>query len=444
MDQRGPFGYQFEPFFPPTTDVPTAGPSLLSENEGQSLVDFFTNTDPFFDDGLGLSTATAHKAGLEDSQNWDYVPPMTLHGVSTTISDQSQLHDNFNSDHTFPQHNFLANHLTNTHDDLQAASTLFNNAQAASHHTNGRAYSFHGLPTSSAATHAPTPPVPFHNMPMVPTPHGLMNEQLAALLPHHSENGSVDAAVAAQFGSIQPVPPPEFESMRQSMRPAMKRAYTYGTDNAFNSSGYVGPPVTNDSEDAIVQLLRQDLRHVPPLARHSIASVESAKASSPGFPIGLVEIPSDDDERSEHDSSPEDDSGEQPLKKRRKGKNSISIKTEKLSSRKSISGSRPQKIRKSSADELASKKKRNNSAAAAKLQRENLTEEQKRSNHILSEQKRRNLIKRGFDDLHDMVPEVRNGGLSKSSVLMEAATFLEKVIEGSNRLNRLLDSGNGG
>ena len=60
---------------------------------------------------------------------------------------------------------------------------------------------------------------------------------------------------------------------------------------------------------------------------------------------------------------------------------------------------------------------------------ENLTEEQKRNNHILSEQKRRNLIKQGFDDLHDLVPEIRNGGLSKSSVLTEAATFLETLIQ---------------
>jgi hypothetical protein len=74
----------------------------------------------------------------------------------------------------------------------------------------------------------------------------------------------------------------------------------------------------------------------------------------------------------------------------------------------------------------------------AKPQRENLSEEQKRSNHILSEQKRRNLIKRGFDDLHDLVPEIRNGGLSKSGVLTEAANFLQLLIDDNKRYSKLL------
>jgi hypothetical protein len=71
------------------------------------------------------------------------------------------------------------------------------------------------------------------------------------------------------------------------------------------------------------------------------------------------------------------------------------------------------------------------------LQRENLTEAQKRSNHILSEQKRRNLIKRGFDDLHDLVPEIRNGGQSKSGILTETANFLEKIIEDNKTFQKL-------
>lgn len=79
--------------------------------------------------------------------------------------------------------------------------------------------------------------------------------------------------------------------------------------------------------------------------------------------------------------------------------------------------------------------------ASQKPQRENLTEEQKRSNHILSEQKRRNLIKRGFDDLHDLVPEIRNGGLSKSGVLTEAANFLQQLIDDNKRYSALLAAG---
>ncbi|KID90374.1 Helix-loop-helix DNA-binding protein, partial [Metarhizium majus ARSEF 297] len=56
--------------------------------------------------------------------------------------------------------------------------------------------------------------------------------------------------------------------------------------------------------------------------------------------------------------------------------------------------------------------------------REKLTEQQKRRNHILHEKKRRALIKEGFDDLLDLVPGVRDRGLSKSAILLRAAEWL--------------------
>ena len=70
--------------------------------------------------------------------------------------------------------------------------------------------------------------------------------------------------------------------------------------------------------------------------------------------------------------------------------------------------------------------------------RENLTEEQKRSNHIQSEQKRRNLIKMGFEDTNHMVPELRAGGFSKSNMLQEAAKFMRELKSGNDRLAAML------
>lgn len=57
----------------------------------------------------------------------------------------------------------------------------------------------------------------------------------------------------------------------------------------------------------------------------------------------------------------------------------------------------------------ANQKRRKSSTAntAAKPTRENLTEEQKRENHIKSEQKRRTLIREGFEDLNNLVPGLR-------------------------------------
>ncbi|KAG5455971.1 MAG: hypothetical protein BJ554DRAFT_4415, partial [Olpidium bornovanus] len=48
-----------------------------------------------------------------------------------------------------------------------------------------------------------------------------------------------------------------------------------------------------------------------------------------------------------------------------------------------------------------------------------LTEAAKRANHIASEQKRRNLIRTGFKDLADIVPQLRDANNSKSTILLK-------------------------
>jgi len=78
------------------------------------------------------------------------------------------------------------------------------------------------------------------------------------------------------------------------------------------------------------------------------------------------------------------------------------------------------------------------SAASARAKRENLNDEQKRQNHIASEQKRRNQIRIGFEELHRLVPDLQEGGLSKSNVLMESAAFLEKLVDTNKKLRQRL------
>lgn len=78
--------------------------------------------------------------------------------------------------------------------------------------------------------------------------------------------------------------------------------------------------------------------------------------------------------------------------------------------------------------------------SSSKAPRENLTEEQKRSNHIQSEQKRRNLIKQGFEDLNRTVPDLRSGGLSKSAMLHEAAKFMKELQDGNVMLRARIDA----
>ncbi|KAK6360255.1 hypothetical protein TWF730_006403 [Orbilia blumenaviensis] len=84
------------------------------------------------------------------------------------------------------------------------------------------------------------------------------------------------------------------------------------------------------------------------------------------------------------------------------------------------------------ASPTASKQKKKKKPKGPK--RENLSEAQKRENHIQSEQKRRNLIREGFDDLCNLVPDLRGGGYSKSAILIHAANFLEELEAGNKSL----------
>jgi len=44
------------------------------------------------------------------------------------------------------------------------------------------------------------------------------------------------------------------------------------------------------------------------------------------------------------------------------------------------------------------------------------------------------LIRRGFDDLNKLVPELRVGGFSKSNALSETTKFVKKLMEENEEL----------
>ncbi|KAF3052683.1 hypothetical protein E8E11_005358 [Didymella keratinophila] len=420
-----PFGYTFSAdFFNNGAQTPLdhQGQSLLSDHEGQSLADFFSNTDPFnLSDPQPFGTNADAKLAGNDFSDWNFMAPATVHQVSATIPDHAQLHHGFHSDNMFATQSLQLGHLGTTQDDLQAASTLFNNSQQPAY-MNSRSHSFHDMPSSHGSHDAHRHSVPSHphnGRAMVATSQGLLNEQLAALLPNHAAAGTLDAQLAAQWaGSDAHHRIQEDFGPALHHRPSLKRTYTFGTDDSFsNPAGFSAPH--NETEEQVTRRLMRDTRTLSYIG--DAVAPEFAAQSRPA----AVEEASDS---SSEETSSADDS--QPSKKRKK---SVLVKKEPI--RKTAPGTRVSKPKKTSAStsEGDSKKKRA-SAAASKLARENLSEEQKRSNHILSEQKRRNLIKRGFDDLHDLVPEIRNGGLSKSSVLMEAANFLDKLIADNREL----------
>ncbi|KAI1438997.1 hypothetical protein GGR50DRAFT_217326 [Xylaria sp. CBS 124048] len=84
----------------------------------------------------------------------------------------------------------------------------------------------------------------------------------------------------------------------------------------------------------------------------------------------------------------------------------------------------------------ASGKRRKSTPNQSKPPRENLTDAQKRENHIKSEQKRRGAIKEGFEDLTFIVPNLQNGGYSKSTMLLLAGEWLETLINENEKLKK--------
>jgi hypothetical protein len=68
----------------------------------------------------------------------------------------------------------------------------------------------------------------------------------------------------------------------------------------------------------------------------------------------------------------------------------------------------------------------------SRVHRELLTEEEKRANHIASEQKRRSTIRNGFKELTDLIPTLKNINNSKSTVLFKAVEFI-RYLEKRNK-----------
>jgi hypothetical protein len=64
-----------------------------------------------------------------------------------------------------------------------------------------------------------------------------------------------------------------------------------------------------------------------------------------------------------------------------------------------------------------------------------LTDDEKRANHIISEQKRRNTIRTGFKELTDIIPTLKNINNSKSTILFKAVEFMKHLDKRNRALN---------
>ncbi|CEG81131.1 Putative Helix-loop-helix DNA-binding domain protein [Rhizopus microsporus] len=79
-------------------------------------------------------------------------------------------------------------------------------------------------------------------------------------------------------------------------------------------------------------------------------------------------------------------------------------------------------------------------AKRSRSHKELLTEEEKRANHIASEQKRRSTIRNGFKELSELVPTLKNINNSKSTVLFKAVEYIKYLEKRNNSLRDKIGS----
>lgn len=394
--------------------APPPGPALLDDNESNMLDNFFTTMD---------SNRFSNDFGQRDQQNksldsfnfdWSNELPPTFEGSTTSLSQPTHPPRPPGK----PNGGMNRNEGSTSSDILAAASMLFQNGM---------------------------------NEPQFDSPfdHSLHPDAFTVLNRHPSGVNSHDKGLptgSRTTGKEQDVGPPRsrlpvgyhtsemlfdiHEPVPVDQQPSKARALHWGSDVSFMDQGYIRPPDQPDEEQRTKELLN----NLECLERQSSAT--NTRAPSPERMGNHANWSGD--MRTAYTDNLDDGS---PLKKRQR-----SLIKEEDDDETSDADSSKVRTRRPKGSSFSSKAGRasNDSVRKSRLQqttkptRENLTEEQKRTNHILSEQKRRNLIRQGFDDLCSLVPGLRGGGFSKSAMLTQAADWLEDVLRGNEILQAQL------
>ena len=241
------------------------------------------------------------------------------------------------------------------------------------------------------------------------------------------------------FGSQNAPARPKLSNMKADIR--------WGSDSGFGApQGFIPPP--NQEKAAAVE--QYHIKAVEgAFLETSHLQADSADTTRPSSPVLTQSVTQHSRIKSVGRGKGEDDQDSRPRKRRKsKYQDDADDDDESPASATNRAGSRKQKAGKKVSSNVSptpsleqSHKRRKSTAAAnaaAKTARENLTEDQKRENHIKSEQKRRTLIREGFEDLGELVPGLRGGGFSKSAVLIMAADWMEDLIQGNDVLRRRL------
>ncbi|KAF4978858.1 hypothetical protein FDECE_18148 [Fusarium decemcellulare] len=423
-----PFGYSFDPNQdPPLLDPPEPAPGapLLSDNDSKLLSTFFEDLNanhyniPSFGEGLNFS------------DTWLDLPPQFM-GSTTSFGQQP------GPSLAEPPAQGLSNSLGD----------------------------FHGLMSMGSNMMPPPPPPPPHSQHQIEhrhTPDDVLHAA-ATLLQNGSNqrqnsNGVERRSMGPPVGHLRHQPLEEFrEEHRRSVAaseqehypdwmlgPHERRQhrappaeYQWGSDANFNRiQGYT----PNSEKETAESLTKEQLKYL-----ECFEPSQSADNTRPSSPVHM-KLATPHSRLGELTKVPQETDA--PPRKRRKSRNSKEVQEDEAQDE--SSPPKPARRRKPKAermgstssaltDEVSTGKRRKSTANGAKAVRENLTEEQKRENHIRSEQKRRTLIKEGFDDLCELVPGLRGGGFSKSTMLSMAADWLDELLKGNEALAAQLAS----
>lgn len=211
---------------------------------------------------------------------------------------------------------------------------------------------------------------------------------------------------------------PPASSLQTPSEAAALNTLAWGSDPHFAGSGYHAPPTSTTTEQdiqrkvlAIVTVNKKaDAANLSPVNikfERIGEDLGGSDAGSSTFTAGNTQSPTLSATQSSGVKRRADDDGDQQQQHARKSRQ-----------------------RKESSAEPVPKKRGG--------KRDQLTEAEKRANHIHSEQKRRNQIKNGFDTLTEMVPELKGGGFSKSAVLQHAAVYVASLKGGNQKLREML------
>ncbi|TVY49612.1 hypothetical protein LOCC1_G000370 [Lachnellula occidentalis] len=412
-----PFGYSFDantsnfPFPPPTAP----GPSLLDDNESKFLDNFF---DGVSSDQFDYNLFTNAPDGADAGFGWDELPP-TFMGTTSSYGQQPEI-----GNHALPDINFnnsMSTHVkaeppiptTTSADVLAAAATYLQNGSNSRPHSMGDGTLFQGQDISRPPTNGHSRPQSMSHNTGTSTRQYPMSHGRASADEYPPENYFSDMVFGNQIHPIR------------QRRTIPKFDLKWGSDAAFGASqgSFLSP---TDPDGAIERTQAQTLEGAFILDG---PSAEASRTTSP-----------QSHRRTKSLGHPTDDVDHEPSRPKKRRKSKFQEDEEDGEDDESpvpaLAQPSGNKKRKPSKKGVEICRGRSSSRESA---RENLTEDQKRENHIRSEQKRRTLIREGFEDLGELVPGLRGGGFSKSAVLIMSADWLEDLIDGNQVLRERLD-----